>query len=433
MSLEPLERLPECGKMWSLLTTLGLFTLPPACGKFTEFLLPPIRTSQLVGIPYEVPPVIGNRDLRILSFVNQNLLGPITSSGVILNVFNDFINYEVAWEILEPERTDDLLIGFYTSGNPFTIEDNQLDLIISKCGPAIFEATQSNSYSGNFSFEGVSQMYVVINTNATVYFTIKAVSPEARLVPCLRMDSPYSYYLRSCNGKDVVAQDELIIKTDRLCLRKPDRDYRRVSDEMNAFMESFRLSLTLLSDNPASSITLQQFPPDIFTNIPFYPSYFGAESNSITTGFVGKRCFWWGIGPEDSGLAGGSYLGLKFQQETGIPSFLPTLFYDITVRIPFSGDDINATLTYNLTLLFRYTTSLLWRVYKQSNGNDAVFTLGNMKEGDTKNFTGSVTLPPNIIGTIISLTYGDISFDDSPAPGFPEVTGNVVRIEYNPI
>lgn len=433
MSLEPLDRLPDCGQIWNLLTTLGLFTLPPACGKFTEFLLPSVPTSQLVGIPYEVQPVIGNRDLRILTFINQNFSGPITSSGVILNIFNNFMNYEVKWEILGPERTEDLLIGFYTSGNPFTIRDNQLDLIISKFGPAIFEATGSNSYRGFFSFGGISQMYVVINTNASVHFTITTVPPESKMVPCLRLDSPYTYYLRSCAGKDVVAQDELIVKRGGVCLRKPDRGYRNLSDEMNAFMESFRLSLTLLSDNPALSIALQQFPPDIFTDVPFYPSYFGAESNSITTGFPGKRCFWWGIGPEDSGLAGGSYFGLKFQQETGNPSFLPTLFYDITVRIPFSGDDINATLTYNLTLLFRYTTSLLWRVYKQMNGNDAVFTLGDMKEGDIKTFTGSVTLPPNIIGTIISLKYGDISFDDSPAPGFPEVIGNSVRIEYNPI
>ena len=352
----------------------------------TEFALPPLKRSQLIGESFLSDP---NSIVRVVSFRLLNNGGPIINGGFVLNIFNNSLIHEVRWSVcsanqpgplerrgsvcgavkkLSNIKGDKVRIGFYTSDDFQFNATNNLFLIAGSKGASLFTASQEDSFEGKFFIQGVSQIYVAVDQEVQVSLTITAFKPKVLSFPEVTPEEPFTGTITIKSKKNKKCSNEFILPTFTLTAGERDILIKRATplfEQVAALIRSY-LDLTSLSillwrnpetmsngtQNAVARQIVQQGPPPYEK----LKTFFGptglllyAYVSMLSTEFVADRIW----------AEGQRYLGLRLSPPFGT---YPKIDYSITIRntIPPRTGNIEPFVSCQWTTISRSGFTGFW-------------------------------------------------------------------------
>lgn len=230
-------------KLWELLYNIGESNLSLYSGVETSFPTPVKLTSKLIGKQGLVDPT---SIVRIYSFINEDLTGPVTNNGYQLDLYNDAVSYEITWKV--KDTIQGFLIGFYRSEGFVDSNTNSFSLICGSRGASLFGKT-----SGSFISPGVNNLFVASNKNTTIELQIKAIIPDRIVYPEISYDEPYTKYItiRDCqHNKFKIPVYTIFVPTkDSItAIKQPNKYFVQAAKIIKNYLTATGLSLTLLPD-----------------------------------------------------------------------------------------------------------------------------------------------------------------------------------------
>lgn len=251
------------GELWNILPYKGLWETLDTCDYVPEITTPPVRSTDLVGLPYDGNNTGQNPNLRLIEFRMSNTDGPITTVGVpgIQPVFfSSLLIYKIRWHV-EPinKSTRNVSVGFYTPAYlSETTGDNIMLPMLTTKGPAFYASTVPCK-TREFTTTGFNSFYVVVDANVVVRMRVSYQRPciDDLRAPCFRvMFKPYKYIVGCDDEHDIVAATQRLVDDQSIPVTslQPTPEFRELAQAMINYLTARQITVTLL-DTPATPIT----------------------------------------------------------------------------------------------------------------------------------------------------------------------------------
>ena len=397
----PLEKPKFCDqftKLWRLLFNVGLANGPTFSGIVDSFPIPENPSSKLVGVPFITDP---SSTVRLFSFTNTNLLGPIVTDGYNLQTYNDSVFYEIKWNIRD--NLEDFIIGFYRSDGFAEDTTNTFSLICGSRGASIF-----NRRSGKMVSPGISNLFVATNKDTIIDLEVTVIIPDKIVYPDLI--EPYNKYMvvKDCCDNEFNMLVYTISFTDDTganIIKQPSKYFIEATKVIQDFLIATGLSVTLMNSSEEKRISLACNNcvgtigcgfRDIITR-EYYNPYFGHGNVSMNTNLVCNPQYW----------TVGVYQGIKLNTPD---NKLPRITYEI-----FTFEEGVVDYEYTTTVVLQYKSGELWfthdSVNNQGDPNGEAKTFRKWTStGSTLLLNGSFLLGKTAEAFGITIYYGTSYF-----------------------
>lgn len=363
-------------RLWALLFDVGKTGAPSFVGLITTFTLPSKSTSTLRGTPYLTDP---RSIVRVYSFNNPNLEGPIRNEGFALETSSEDLDLQISWNIENLGNDQNVKIGFYRSNGFVYNTTNTLSLICGDRGPALFNRSQ-----GSFRCSQIGLLYVASDRDVIINLEVTVVVPRKRISPLVTPEKPYVKYMKvydkcnSCTKWSLPVYKIRAIQQENAAVihdKQATSIFKTASQVINKYLRETALSITLFDDEPNQQLgVLRLMPKQIKT----YENVATREYNAGTLSrYVNVSMNTNDIPDRDDEFAN-MYQGIKLTPpENSPPGTVPKITFNIEVNFP-GGLEISASVW------VQYLTSGRWPTHSRLNEKGEVVGDAIFPEDGTK-------------------------------------------------
>lgn len=230
--------------LWSLLYNIGKADINPFTGIVSVFPLPIRKTSKLIGKSI----IQSSSRVKIYSFNNENLDGPIITSGYNLETYNDSLYYKISWKIGTESITQtknnlkDFKIGFYRSDGYSNDNTNTFSLICGSRGASLFNKT-----SGSFISPGITNIFVAANKDIIIELEVEVIVPKQLFYPDLTRCYTKFIVVDYNNNKYKIPVYRIYPLNKAEVIKKPTKYFHKAAKVIQNYLIVTGLSVNLIN------------------------------------------------------------------------------------------------------------------------------------------------------------------------------------------